>query len=164
MVSIIGAGLPEDTWRRFAEAARDLTDDEADDGLRALAISVRERLAWDQVRQEQRHRWAEHFTEVDVTLVPVLQVPAFPHDHDGPMPARTLDVDGRTISHMDLTAWCGAIGAMLLPVVTVPAGLGASGLPVGVQVVGPYLRDRDVLAAAAAISEVAGGFTPPPAG
>lgn len=49
-----------------------------------------------------------------------------------------------------------------LPAASVPAGLTSDGLPIGIQVVGPYLEDRTVLAAAAAIEEVLGGFTPPP--
>lgn len=164
VVSIIGAGLPEASYREFAAAAAGLSDDEAHDSVRALAASFRDRSAWDQRRAEQRRRWSEHFETWDVTLAPVLPVPAFPHDHDDPFPLRTLDVDGRTVPHLDLTAWCGSVGVMLLPVVAVPAGLGPSGLPVGVQVIGPWLQDRATLAAAAAISEVAGGFRPPPVG
>lgn len=162
VLPVIGAGLPEHTWSDFAALARDLPDEAANDPVRALVSPFRERLRWDEVRQQHRRRWAAHFEAFDVTLVPVLQVPAFPHDNEVPMPMRILEVDGRTMSQLDLTAWCGAIGTVLLPVVAVPAGCSPGGLPVGVQVVGPYLHDRSTLAAAAAISEVAGGFTPPP--
>jgi amidase len=44
----------------------------------------------------------------------------------------------------------------------VPAGRTAGGLPVGVQIVGPYLEDRTTLGAGRAIVDVLGGFAPPP--
>jgi len=52
---------------------------------------------------------------------------------------------------------------VLLPVVTVPAGVTADGLPAGVQVVGPFLSDLRLLRLAELIDAAAGpGFTPPP--
>jgi len=60
-------------------------------------------------------------------------------------------------------AWCGAIGSALLPVVTLPAGPTPGGLPVGVQVVGPYLGDLRLLRVAEMVDEAAGpGFMAPP--
>lgn len=46
------------------------------------------------------------------------------------------------------------------PAATVCAGLSDSGLPVGLQVVGPYLGDLEVLLAAHAFEELLGTFTP----
>lgn len=80
----------------------------------------------------------------------------------GPM-ERTLDVDGTAVPHLMLIAWCGAIGAMLLPVVTLPAGRTPSGLPVGVQVIGPFLSDARLLRIVEVLDQAAGpGFTPRP--
>jgi amidase len=47
--------------------------------------------------------------------------------------------------------------------VVAPAGIAADGLPVGVQIVGPYLHDRTVIAFAQTLAGLIGGFTPPPA-
>jgi amidase len=49
-----------------------------------------------------------------------------------------------------------------LPVAAVPVGRAPDGLPVGVQVVGPYLEDRTVVDVAVRISAVVGGFASPP--
>ena len=88
---------------------------------------------------------------------------AFPHDIERDIIERELDVDGRTVQHSMAVAWCGAIGAVLLPVVTLPTGPASDGLPVGVQVVGPYLSDLRLLEIARQLDEVAGsGFIPPP--
>jgi amidase len=43
----------------------------------------------------------------------------------------------------------------------VPLGL-ANGLPVGAQIVGPYLEDRTTIALAALIEREFGGFVAPP--
>ena len=48
-----------------------------------------------------------------------------------------------------------------VPAVVAPAGIAADGLPVGIQIVGPYLHDRTVTAFA--MAGLTGGFTPPPA-
>jgi amidase len=87
---------------------------------------------------------------------------AFPHDTERPMPERTLAIDDHETNGVDLVAWAGAFGAMLLPAAVIPAGRTPSGLPVGVQVVGPYLRDRRLLQIAERIDEVGPGFRRPP--
>jgi amidase len=49
-----------------------------------------------------------------------------------------------------------------LPATVVPVGRTAAGLPVGLQIVGPYLEDRTTLAVARLVEKLLGGFTPPP--
>ena len=77
------------------------------------------------------------------------------------MHERVLDVDGVSVSHLVLMAWCGGIGSVLLPVVALPAGFTPGGLPVGVQVVGPYLSDRRLLRIAELLDAAGPGFVPP---
>jgi amidase len=43
----------------------------------------------------------------------------------------------------------------------VPVGRTASGLPVGIQIVGPYLEDRTTLAVGRLVEQLLGGFVPP---
>ncbi len=100
-----------------------------------------------------------------MVLAPVMPTAAFPHDVDRPMTERILDVDGTPVAHLVAMAWCGAVGSVLLPVVTLPTGPTPDGLPVGIQVIGPFLSDRRLLRIAGLVDEAAGpGFTPPPAG
>ena len=56
----------------------------------------------------------------------------------------------------------GFAGVAFLPATAVPAGRTPSGLPVGLQIVGPYLEDRTTLALARVVAEATGGFEPPP--
>ena len=44
----------------------------------------------------------------------------------------------------------------------IPIGRTAAGLPVGMQIVAPYLQDRRAIRTAQLASEVLGGYTPPP--
>ncbi len=53
-------------------------------------------------------------------------------------------------------------GACFLPATVIPVGIAASGLPVGVQIVGPYLHDRTTLAFAAAAEAILGPCPTPP--
>ncbi len=59
-------------------------------------------------------------------------------------------------------AWVALATVTHLPATVVPVGHTASGLPVGIQIVGPYLEDRTTLAAAGLIEKLLGGFVPPP--
>jgi amidase len=90
---------------------------------------------------------------------------AYPHDTDGSLPDRVLDIDGAAVPHIVTMAWAGAIGAVLLPVVTLPAGRTPAGLPVGVQVIGPFLSDLQLLRTAELLAQASGReFVPPPLG
>ncbi len=98
-----------------------------------------------------------------MVLAPVMPTAAYPHDTAGTLQDRVLDVDGAAVPHIMTIAWCGAIGAVLLPVVTVPTGLTPAGLPVGVQVIGPFLSDLRLLRIAELLTAASGNaFVPPP--
>ena len=49
-----------------------------------------------------------------------------------------------------------------LPSAVLPIGRNAAGLPLGMQVVAPYLQDRRAMRVAALASEVVGGYEVPP--
>lgn len=128
---------------------------------RAVAMRHRAWLAADERRRALRSRWAAWFERADVLLAPVHSTAAFEHQHDGEPVSRTIVIDGEEVPYMQ-NRWATAFGAVYLPAASVPAARTASGLPVGLQVVGPYLHDRTVLAAAELLEERLGGFEPPP--
>lgn len=109
-----------------------------------------------------RAAWAEWFSEHDVLLCPVMPMPAFPHDHNGTIMDRSVVINGRQRPQIDTLSWTGLVGVAYLPSTVVPVGFTPSGLPVGIQVVGPYLEDRSTLFVAARLAELNGGFVPPP--
>jgi amidase len=120
-------------------------------------------LAANEARERMRLIVAEIFARYDVMLLPGNQVTAIAHDHSEPMEARTLTFAGRKREYLDLMAWIALATALLLPATVVPAGLAEDGMPVGLQIVGPYLHDYTTLDFADRASQVLGGFVPPPA-
>jgi amidase len=49
-----------------------------------------------------------------------------------------------------------------LPATVIPIDHSQAGLPIGVQIVGPYLEDRTPIAFAELLEREFGGFVPPP--
>jgi amidase len=115
-----------------------------------------------QDRTRMRSVWATWFEDYDVLLCPVTPMAAFPHDHHGTIGDRTVVINGRQRSQVDALAWTGLIGTVYLPSTVVPVGHTSGGLPVGVQIVGPYLEDRTALFVGARLAEITGGYAPPP--
>ncbi len=156
--------------RRRAERFADDDDGRAARRARAEVLSHREWLLLDADRRRLQRRWEELFTTVDVLLCPVTPVTAFEHD---PRPdlvadidhriARTISVNGQPRPYLDQLVWTTLVGMARLPSTVAPTGLGSSGLPVGVQIVGASLTDRTTIAVADYLGKVIGGFTPPPA-
>lgn len=114
-------------------------------------------------RTELRAAWAEFFRAYDVLLCPVSVTSAFTHRTSGNWRDRTLSINGVERPYTDLVNWTSMIGMAYLPVTTPPLGLTAGGLPVSVQVVGPYCEDRTALHFARLLAEATGGgYRQPP--
>lgn len=122
---------------------------------------------WDvrhRARGRLRQRWAEFFERVDVLLCPVTPIPPFRHVHteQGSNWAHATIEEFGAMPYGQLVLWNALIGSAYLPVTTPPVGRTADGLPVGIQVVAPYLHDHTALTFARRITEVLGGYEPPP--
>ncbi len=128
-----------------------------DRARRAAAMRHRAWLSDNERRLQLRERWREFFERFDIMLMPVQPRGAIPHDHSEPRWGRTVDIDGTERPYLDLFGWTGPAGAGFLPSTVVPAGMGDDGLPVGVQVIGPYLHDITTIRTARLISKLCGG-------
>jgi amidase len=115
-------------------------------------------------RAALRRPWAEWFGTYDLLLCPVLPIEAFPHDQEGDFVERTIDIDGVEHPYPSLISWTGLIGIMGLPSAVPPLGTTATtGMPVGLQVVAPWYRDREAVRAAGLLAEACGaGYCVPP--
>ena len=78
------------------------------------------------------------------------------------MALRTIEVDGQTRPYADQLKWMGLTGVSYLPATAIPVGTTSEGLPVGLQIAGPYLEDRTPLAVARALAERLEGCPTPP--
>lgn len=158
------ARLPDDAFDKLRDtAARSAPDDASGPArfARAAVISHREWLHINETREQLRAACAAFFKQYDVLLAPSSPIPPIPHDHSPDMMARTIAVNGETRWYWDQQAWIGLAGMAYLPATVAPVGL-ADGLPVGMQIIGPYLEDRTTIDFAKRLAEVVGGFQPPP--
>src|SRR5215467_10440917 len=108
------------------------------------SLSVVEFVKATSARQALTDSLRRFFERYDLLLTPTLSLPAFPLGMVGP-----AEVAGRKITHLGWTL-CYPFNYSGQPAVSVPAGWTASGLPVGLQIIGRRLEDALVLRAAAA--------------
>ena len=113
-------------------------------------------------RRAARGVWQAYFRTHDAFLMPTALVPAFPHDHSGNQFTRVLTTPAGPRPYGDLCFWIAFATLAGLPATTAPVGLTAGGLPVGLQIVGPYLEDATPIAVAGHLADVIGGFKAPP--
>jgi amidase len=131
--------------------------------LRATDMSHGAWLALNERRTRMRRAWSAFFRDWDVLLCPVTATPAFPHQHEGNMLSmRPLAVDGEAMPYGEQLFWSGLTCGFHLPATVAPLGLSREGLPIGVQIAGPYFGDLTTLAVAGLFEESWRRFTPPP--
>ena len=95
-----------------------------------------------------RRRWAELFESFDVVLAPPFGVAAFPHEDQDDWSKRRLTINGHVTPYGQQTGWPGVATYPGLPATVAPLGKTKSGLPVGVQIIGPFLEDLTPIAVA----------------
>ena len=162
---LLGAAMCGGTSRdEIEEMARKSVgkDDEIAKVRRNYSQRHRSWLGSNERRLQMRQRWHEFFHDWDVVLLPVVPVPAIAHDHSEPQAVRTIDVDGEQRPYWEQTHWVGLVGVAYLPSTVVPVGQSPDGLPVGIQIVGPFLEDRTCLDVARHLETILGGFEVPP--
>lgn len=135
--------------------------------LRALAKAARENHREVQVAYRERgaakRAWAEFFKTHDIFLMPVDFLPAFPHDHSGTVATRTLNTSLGPRPYLELLYWIGIPTMTGNPATAAPVGrTRGANLPVGIQVMGPYLEDATPIHFAGLMADVVGGFEAPP--
>ncbi len=98
-------------------------------------------------RDRLRAELLEWMEDTPLILAPVGATPAFKHD------AHKVSVGEQTLNTFRAFSYAQAFNVFDLPVVVVPVGRSAEGLPIGVQVVGRPFEEELVLAAASIVEE-----------
>jgi amidase len=165
LMSFLGASFLPENYAGAQAAAAQLTPDDISlpaERLRGIALSHRDWVMADGGRARLRAQWRELFKSFDTVICPLMPTPAYPHDHSADQEARRVNIDGKDYVYPDQLSWPGIATLPGLPATAIPTGLSPQGLPIGVQIVGPWLEDRTPLKLAELIEREFGGFVPPP--
>ncbi|MCK1297387.1 MULTISPECIES: amidase [unclassified Bradyrhizobium] len=152
-----GAGQPPTSY--LARAARALTMPYY--GYLGVISEQRERLF---------RSWRDFFTGYDLLICPNSPTVAYAHDHRGDgasdpitvCEARSTIVDGSPRPYFDGLQWPSLAVCANLPATAVPTGRFVENMPLGVQLIGPFLEDRTPMRFAQLVERELGGFAPPP--
>ena len=165
LMSFLAASFPPEVYAGAQAGAAQLAPGDTSLGaerLRGIALNHRDWLMADGARTRLRAQWRELFKTFDAVICPIMPTPAYPHDHSESQEKRRINIDGKDYVYPDQLAWPGIATLPGLPATAIPLGLTSEGLPVGVQIVGPWLEDRTPLKLAELIEREFGGFVPPP--
>ena len=108
-----------------------------------------------------RKIWQEYFRTHDAFLLPAVFIPAFPHDHTQPIEERQIETPEGYRPYLHLPFWAAFATIGELPATVAPAGFTRQGLPVGIQIMGPYLEDATPIELAGRLADLIGGFEAP---
>ena len=86
------------------------------------------------------------FEAFDVVVAPPFGVAAFRHEDEPDWARRRFVINGRETLYGAQTAWPGVATFPGLPATAAPVTRTREGLPVGVQIIGPYLEDLTPIA------------------
>jgi amidase len=160
-----GALLDADAYAAIEKDAADYPKNDRSYRARVAHAGMQSHREWF-AGHEERHRirdaWAAFFRDYDLLLCPVAATAAFPHDQEKPRHDRSLIVNNQLESYNDQLFWAGLATLPYLPATVAPAGLTTAGLPVGLQIIGPYLHDRTTIEFARLMGQATGGFVAPP--
>jgi len=165
LIPIFTADIPIEAYRHAqSSAAAIAADDRSLDAVRArsAALTHRDWIVADRARAGLAARWRELFAAFDVVLCPVMPTSAFPHDHSSEQSKRRIRIDGVEHPYLDQIVWPALATLVGLPATAAPIGRSPEGMPIGVQIIGPYLEDHTPIAFAGLIERAFGGFVPPP--
>jgi amidase len=121
---------------------------------------------WNRLNMERaviRQKWADFFADFDVLLCPVVRIAAFPHDHAA-INKRVTRFNDQDLDHWEVVGpWNSLSLVAYLPATVAPIGFTSNGLPVGIQIIGPYLEDHTPIQFAMLLEkEITGSFKLPP--
>ena len=159
LASFVTLGLPRAELEAMREAIK---RDPANPYFRGATAQYREWVEQDQLRLRARSAWRDYFRTFDAFLSPVCFVAAFGHDHSPEEDARKIATASGDRPYWDLVRWIFPASLVGCPATVVPVGRTSTGLPVGLQIVGPYMEDATSIDIAMKMADITGGFVAPP--
>jgi amidase len=157
LMAFMGADASEEEYAAAAKGGR-----HGDWMQQRMTMSHRDWVHLDRHRLALAEQWSRTFEHWDAVLCPASPCQAFAHDVR-PFDERTLSVDGSEVGYEKLPCWTSLATPNGLPVTSVPIGVDAAGLPIGAQVIGPFMEDHTTIALADLLEQhLDCRFRPPP--
>jgi amidase len=134
---IFAAGHHQDL-ASHRELMKDTVIWNVEQGLKLSALDVSQAQ---RARTRLFHRVREFFNEYDFLLLPVAQVTPFPVEMEW-----ITEIEGVAMeTYIDWMKSCSLITLTAHPAISLPCGFTPGGLPVGIQIVGRYRGERQLL-------------------
>ena len=130
--------------RKILEAPAPTSEQRAE----ALKLAIQE-------RNRLRKRLLASLEESPLILAPVGATPAFSHN------TKRVYVNGQTMRVFRAFSYAQTFNVFDLPAIVVRAGQTKTGIPIGIQIVGPPNREQLILTVAAILETELGGWRPP---
>jgi amidase len=159
--AVVEEAFPAFEWETYVEVRRrlfEMTDDPFGPAAAGRAVKLAEYFTALEARSAAIGLWEAFFDEWDVLLSPTVNRTAFEH-----RPTETpFDVDGVETEYWSVGRHTQPMNFFGAPAIALPAGAGPDGLPLSIQLSARRWADDRLLAIAAAVEPLAGGFRPPP--
>jgi amidase len=166
LVAILSAGMPEEALaameanRAADKKAAAAGDEGAKARLRATA-TFREVAAAHVEQQRHKDKLAAFFRKYDAIVMPISMTPPFAHQQEPAFADRVLTIDNEQVPYPKILEWISLATSCHAPALAVQAGQTTDGLPVGVQIVGPWNGEDRLFDFGFAVEEGVGGFKRP---
>ncbi len=157
-----------DRAQRVAQLRACEDDEFVDAQVAGLTCTGAQLFVWHLERERVRAAWRHFFKDWDAMLSPAFHTPAFKHiDYQGPALGGAavnwrVQVSGQTVPYSRGLFFPHVSTLAGQPALTCPAGLSRGGLPLAVQLIGPYLEDWTLTRLASLLAREVGGFVAPP--
>lgn len=126
----------------------------------AAAMSDTSETNWQRITAERERStatWGRFFQDHDFMILPVTYGAAFTKCEPGSL----VEGDTGKLRYMEYVPFGAIINATGHPTLSVPMGLNAQGLPIGLQIVGPLHSEEELLHVAMLLKPLVKGFVPP---
>lgn len=161
---IMGRGFGDAIQQRMQEIVDAADPNDKDYAImqaRGIRLLHKDWLAWNEHRAQLALKWQAYFENFDVLLCPVTPSPAMVHMQDTNAHDRPFEVAGKKRRYMENIIWPGVATSCNLPATSVPLPKHSSGLPMGLQIIGPAFEDKTPIGVARLLAQAGYGFEAP---
>lgn len=157
-----GRDAAPETAQGIADELRSSRNPLQDAAANGWTATVGDYLSWVSHREMYQDRLRSFFGDWDILLAPCTITNAYPHTDWPDDEPRMIEINGLDVSTIHLFSYPGLCSLSGHPGTAFPVGSTTSGLPIGLQAIGPYLEDRTSIEFARLVEQEFGGFVPPP--